>query len=170
VLGKSLPDFYYGFNTGVTFKALTLDVFFEGSQGAKLLNSSLVDSYYPVDMRRNKLAELYVNRWTPTNPTNDYPSFLPNDVQGQRQVNSKTVENASYLRLQSVRLSYKLPVPKNKFINNITVFVNGSNLHTWTSYTGSDPAANSLGDNILRLDYNSYPLTRTYTAGMNVQF
>ncbi|MFA6086560.1 SusC/RagA family TonB-linked outer membrane protein [Mucilaginibacter sp.] len=170
VLGKSLPDFYYGFNTGFTYKDVILDVFFEGSQGAKLLNSSLVDSYFPVDLRRNKLAELYVNRWTPTNPTNDYPSFLPNDVQGQRQVNSKTVENASYLRLQSVRLSYKVPLPKNKVISNVTVFVNGQNLHTWTKYTGSDPAANSLGDNILRLDYNSYPLTRTYTAGMNIQF
>ncbi|WP_198424861.1 SusC/RagA family TonB-linked outer membrane protein [Spirosoma endbachense] len=170
ILGKSLPDFYYGFNSSVSFKGLVLDVFFEGSQGAKMLNSSLVDSYYPVDYRRNKLADPYLNRWTPTNPTNDYPSFLPNDVQGQRQVTNKTVEDASYLRLQAIRLSYKIPVPSNRYISGASLFVNGQNLYTFTKYSGSDPAANALGDNILRIDYNTYPLTRTFTTGLNLQF
>jgi hypothetical protein len=170
VLGKSLPDFYYGFNTSISYKALTLDAFFEGQYGAKMLNSSLVDAYYPVDYRRNKLAVPYLNRWTPTNPTNEYPSFLPNDVRGQLQVNTRTVEDASYLRLQSVRLSYSLPVSKLKFVKSVGVFATAQNLFTVTKYTGSDPAANALGDNILRIDYNTYPLTRTFTGGLNVQF
>ena len=170
ILGKALPDFFYGFNSSVSFKTLVLDIFFEGSQGTKMLNSSLVDSYYPVDYRRNKLAEPYLNRWTPANPTNDYPSFLPNDVQGQRQVTNKTVENASYMRVQSVRLSYKLPLPANRYVSGASVFVNGQNLATFTKYSGSDPAANALGDNVLRVDYNTYPLTRTFTAGLNLQF
>jgi TonB-linked SusC/RagA family outer membrane protein len=170
VIGKSLPDFYYGFNTSFTYKIVSLDVFFEGSQGGKMLNSSLVDAYYPVDYRRNKLAEPYLNRWTPTNPTNAYPSFLPNDVQGQLQVNTRTVEDASYLRLQSARLTFRVPVSKLKAIRNLSVFATGQNLFTVTKYKGSDPAANALGDNILRIDYNTYPLTRTFTAGLNVQF
>lgn len=170
VLGSALPDFYYGFNTAVSYKSLSLAVFFEGSHGAKMLNSSLVDSYYPVDFRRNKLADLYVNRWTSTNPTNAYPSFTPGDPQGNKNVTNKTVEDASYLRLQSVRLAYKLPLPENKFINNVTVFVNGQNLHTFTKYSGVDPAVNAIGDNVLRVDYNSYPLTRTFTGGVHVQF
>ena len=170
VLGKSLPDFYYGFNTSISYKPLTLEIYLEGSHGAKMLNSSLVDAYYPVDYRRNKLAVPYLNRWTPTNPTNEYPSFLPNDVQGQLQVNSRTVEDASYLRIQSVRLSYKVPVSSVKFLRSVNVFVTGQNLYTFTKYTGSDPAANALGDNILRIDYNTYPLTRIFTAGINVQF
>ncbi|WP_353140076.1 TonB-dependent receptor [Pseudopedobacter sp.] len=170
VLGSSLPDFYYGFNTSVSYKNLSLAVFIEGSYGAKMLNSSLVDSYYPVDFRRNKLADLYLNRWTSTNPTNEYPSFIPGDPQGSRNVTNKTVEDASYLRLQSVRLAYKLPLSKNKFINNASVFINGQNLHTFTKYSGVDPAVNAIGDNVLRVDYNSYPLTRTFTAGVNIQF
>lgn len=170
VLGKSLPDFYYGFNASFNYKAITLDVYVEGQQGAKMLNSSLVDAYYPVDYRRNKLAEPYLNRWTPTNPTNDYPSFLPNDVRGQLQVNSRTVEDASYLRLQSVRLTYTVPAGKIKFLKGLSIFATGSNLATLTKYKGSDPAANALGDNILRIDYNTYPLTRVFTAGLNVQF
>ncbi|WP_316828108.1 TonB-dependent receptor [Pedobacter miscanthi] len=169
IIGKSMPNFYYGFNASFGYKIVNLEVFLEGSQGAKLLNSSLVDALYPVDLRRNKLAEPYLNRWTPTNPTNDYPSFLPNDVQGQRQVNTRTVEDASYLRLQAVRLTVKVPLPKNRFVSSLSVFANGSNLYTWTKYSGSDPAANSLGDNIQKVDYNSYPLSRTYTFGVNLQ-
>jgi len=170
ILGNSLPDFYYGFNTNLSYKALSLSVAIEGSNGAKMLNSSLADAYYPVDFRRNKLADLYLNRWTSTNPSNVYPSFIPGDVQGVRKITNQTVEDASYLRLQSVRLAYKIPLPKNKFISNATVFVNGQNLYTFTKYSGVDPAVNAIGDDILRVDYNSYPLTRTFTAGINIQF
>ncbi|WP_437920325.1 SusC/RagA family TonB-linked outer membrane protein [Sphingobacterium sp. LRF_L2] len=170
VLGKSLPDFYYGFNTNVQYRKWALSVFLEGSKGAKMLNSSLVDSYYPVDFRRNKIADLYLNRWTAANPSNEYPSFIPGDVQGSLYVTNKTVEDASYLRLQSVRLSYQIPLPEKFFVRSATLYVNGQNLHTFTKYSGVDPAANAIGDDILRVDYNSYPLTRTYTAGINVQF
>src|SRR5690606_10894927 len=170
ILGSSLPDFYYGFNTNISYKSLSLAIFLEGSHGAKMLNSSLVDSYYAVDFRRNKLADLYVNRWTSTNPSTAYPSFIPGDVQGAKKVTNRTVEDASYLRLQSVRLSYKLPLPKNRFINDATVFINGQNLYTFTKYSGVDPAVNAIGDDILRVDYNSYPLTRTITGGINIQF
>ena len=169
-MGSSLPDFYYGFNTNLNYKDLSLSVFLEGSHGAKMLNSSLVDSYYAVDFRRNKLADLYLNRWTPTNPSTEYPSFIPGDVQGARKITNKTVEDASYLRLQSVRLAYKLPLSKTKFLNNATVFINGQNLYTFTKYSGVDPAVNANGDDILRVDYNSYPLTKTFTGGISIQF
>jgi hypothetical protein len=170
ILGNSLPDFYYGFQFNARYKDLSLNIAFEGSHGAKMLNSSLVDSYYPVDFRRNKLAELYLNRWTPDNPTNEYPSFIPGDVQGLKNVTNKTVEDASYLRLQSVQLSYKLPLPKIKYINSASIFVSGQNLWTITNYSGSDPAANAVGSNINRVDYNTYPMTRTFTGGLNIQF
>ncbi|RZF58327.1 SusC/RagA family TonB-linked outer membrane protein [Sphingobacterium corticibacterium] len=170
ILGKSLPDFYYGFNTNVQYRNLTLSIFIEGSKGAKMLNSSLVDSYYPVDFRRNKLAEPYLNRWTAANPSEKYPSFIPGDAQGALNVTNKTVEDASYLRLQSVRLSYNVPLSESLFVRSATFFINGQNLHTFTKYSGVDPAVNAIGDDILRVDYNSYPLTRTFTAGVNIQF
>jgi TonB-linked SusC/RagA family outer membrane protein len=170
IIGNSLPDFYYGFNTNISYKAIGLEVAFEGSHGAKMLNNSLVDTYYYGDFRRNKLADVFLNRWTPTNPTNDYPSFAPGTAQTLQKVNTKTVEDASYLRLQSVRLSYKLPVSKLKVFSNATVFVNGQNLYTFTKYSGVDPAINSNGSDIVRVDYSSYPMTRTITGGINIQF
>jgi TonB-linked SusC/RagA family outer membrane protein len=169
ILGKSLPDFYYGFTTSFRYSRLELSVFIEGSQGASVLNNNLVDAFFPISFRRNKLAEPYLNRWTPQNPTNEYPSFVNPTSQGQRQVNSRTVEDASYVRLQSVRLSYNLPV-KNKVIKSATIFVNGQNLYTITKYSGVDPAINAIGDDILKIDYSTYPTARTFTGGVNIQF
>lgn len=169
VLGKALPDFFYGFTTSWRYKSVDLAVFIEGSQGASVLNNNMVDAFFPVSFRRNKVAEAYLNRWTPANPTNEYPSFVNPTSQGQRQVNSRTVEDASYVRLQSVRLSYKLPL-KNKLIKNASVFVNGQNLFTLTKYSGVDPAINAIGDDILKIDYSTYPTARTFTGGVNIQF
>jgi hypothetical protein len=79
------------------------------------------------------------------------------------------VEDASYVRLQSVRLSCNLPV-KNKVIKSASVFVTGQNLFTITRYSGVDPAINAIGDDILKIDYSTYPTARTYTGGVNIQF
>ena len=170
VLGKSLPDFYYGLTNTLQFKGLSLDIFLEGAQGGSILNNNLVDSYFPFSFRRNRVAEPLLNRWTPTNPTNEYPSFVNPVSQGQRVVNSTTVEKADYLRLQSVRLAYTVPLPTNNFVRSVGVFVTGQNLATWTNYSGTDPTANTIGSDIIKIDYASYPRTRTYLAGVNVQF
>ena len=170
ILGKSLPDFNYGLTNTFQYKTLSLDVFLEGAQGGSVLNNNLVDSYFPFSFRRNRVAEPLLNRWTPTNPTNEYPSFVNPVSQGQRVVNSTTVEKADYLRLQSVRLSYGIPLATNKFVRSVGVFVTGQNLVTWTNYSGTDPTANTIGNDIIKIDYASYPRTRTYLAGVNVTF
>jgi len=169
ILGKSLPDFTYGITNTFSFKRVSLSVFLEGSQGASILNNAAIDSYFPVSFRRNKLAKPYLNRWTPENPTNEYPSFVNPTSQGQQTVNSRTVEDASYLRLQSVRLSYDFKL-RGKVIKGLQAYVTGQNLFTITNYSGIDPAVNSIGDDILKIDYSSYPMTRSFLFGINVQF
>lgn len=169
ILGKSLPDFIFGLTNNFTYKGLSLAVFIEGSQGASLLSNDMIDSYFPVSFRRNKLAIPYLNRWTPDNPTNDYPSFVNPTVQGQRIVNSRTVQDASYVRIQSLRLGYNLPL-KSKRISNVNLYVVGQNLHTFTKYIGVDPAINAIGNDVLRIDYSSFPFTRTFMGGLSLQF
>lgn len=83
--------------------------------GISVLNNNLVDTYFPISFRRNKFAKPYINRWTPENPTNEYPSFVNPNAQGQRLVNTKTVEDASYLRLQSAKLAYDIPMDNISF-------------------------------------------------------
>lgn len=169
ILGKSIPDFTYGITNTFAYKQLSLSVFIEGSQGASIINNAAVDSYFPASFRRNKMAELYLNRWTPDNPTNKYPSFVNPTSQGQQTINSRTVEDASYLRMQSVRLGYNFRL-NNKVVKTLQAYVTGQNLFTITNYSGIDPAVNSVGDDILKIDYSSYPMTRTFLIGVNVQF
>ena len=170
VLGQSLPTLTYGLTNTFAYKTLSLAVFIEGARGGSILNNNVVDSYFPYSFRRNRLAEPLLNRWTPTNPTNDYPSFVNPVSQGQRVVNSTSVEKADYLRLQSVRLSYNLPIAAGKRVKSIGVFVTGQNLVTITKYTGTDPAVNAIGNDLIKIDYASYPMTRTFLGGLNVQF
>ena len=168
MIGKALPDFTYGISSTLRYRDLSLSVFMEGAHGGSILNSVAVDSYFPVSFRRNRLAEPYLNRWTPENPTNEYPSFVNPTSQGQQQVNSRTVEDASYLRMQSARINYNLNFQKGVF-RSIQLFVTGQNLFTLTKYSGIDPAVNSIGDDVLKIDYSSYPMTRTFLVGANFQ-
>jgi TonB-dependent starch-binding outer membrane protein SusC len=169
ILGKSIPDFTYGITNTFEYKQLSLSVFIEGSHGASIINNAMVDSYFPVSFRRNRLAKPYLNRWTPDNPTNEYPSFVNPTSQGQQPINSKTVEDASYLRMQSVRLGYNFKL-NTKVVRSLQAYVTGNNLFTITKYKGVDPAVNAIGDDILKIDYSSYPMTRTFLIGVNVQF
>ncbi|MEM6633426.1 MAG: SusC/RagA family TonB-linked outer membrane protein, partial [Bacteroidota bacterium] len=170
IIGKPFPDFTWGLTNTLTYKDLSLTVFIEGVHGIELLSNNLVDTYFPINFRRNKIAEPYLNRWTPSNPTNEYPSFVNPTAQGQRVVNTRTVTDASYIRLQTVRLAYNVPVTNSGFFKQLTVFATGQNLATLTDYIGVDPAANALGNNVLRIDYNTYPFARTTMLGLTLGF
>ena len=170
IIGKPFPDYNWGLTNTVSYKGVSLTAYLQGVHGISVLNNNLVDTYYPISFRRNKFSEPYLNRWTPENPTNDYPSFVNPNAQGQRLVNTKTVEDASYVRLQSVRLAYDIPVDKIKFLRRLNVYVTGQNLLTITDYSGADPAANAAGSDVLRIDNNTYPFSRTYLVGLNVSF
>jgi TonB-linked SusC/RagA family outer membrane protein len=169
IIGTPFPDFTWGWTNTFTLGGLSISAFLEGVHGVSMLSNNLVDTYFPINFRRNKMAEPYLNRWTPTNPTNEYPSFVNPTAQGQRVVNTKTVEDASYIRLQSVRISYDVPL-KGNIIDRLNLYVTGNNLFTITDYSGVDPAANASGSNVLRIDYNTYPFARTFIFGVNVSF
>tara|TARA_R110002072_G_scaffold264748_1_gene423582 strand:+ start:56449 stop:59472 length:3024 start_codon:yes stop_codon:yes gene_type:complete len=169
ILGNSFPKFIWSIGNTLTYKGFELYAFFEGQEGLQMYNGNLAETYFPISFRRNKLAEPMQNRWTAENPSNVYPSFINPLGQGQKSVNSYTVEDASYVRLNTVRLSYNLNV-KSKLINSAKVYVTGQNLATWTSYSGLDPAVNPNGGANLRIDFNAYPIARTFMGGVILQF
>src|SRR5699024_365410 len=119
-LGSSFPKFTWSFGNTFSYHDFRLDVFIKGSQGVKMLNNNLVDAYFPVQFRRNRFAKPYLNRWTPEHPSNKYPSFIHPTSQGNKLVNSYTVEDASYIRLQTVTLSYQFNL-QHSFIQNANV-------------------------------------------------
>lgn len=167
ILGNSFPDFIWSFTNTFSYKNIGLYVFFEGVNGASMLNNNMVDTYFPANLKRNRLAEPLLNRWTPSNPSAKYPSFVSPNAQGQKTVNSYTVEDASYLRLNTVRLSYQLPL-KGNALRSATIYVSGQNLLTVTDYTGYDPALNPNGSANFRIDWNAFPSARTFLLGVTI--
>ncbi|MCD8267526.1 MAG: hypothetical protein LUD46_03075 [Parabacteroides sp.] len=169
VLGDSFPDFQWSFGNTFTYKNFDLYVFFEGVQGVDMLNGNLIDGYFPINFRRNKFAEPYLNRWTPDNPTNQYPSFVDPLKQGRKVVNSRTLLDASYVKLRTIRLSYKVP-KFSSLIQSLQVYVAADNLLTFTDYVGLDPAVNPNNNFNFRMDFNAYPSAKSFIFGAKIDF
>ena len=170
IIGNPFPDFTYGIQNSFSYKSWTLDLFIQGQQGADLLNINLIESLYPANFRRNRMAEQIVDRWTPDNPDARWPSSVNPNAYGAGKVNTLTMQDASYIRLKNVQLSYMVPVDNIDFLASVRVYLAGQNLFTLTDYVGFDPEANSFGRSNVRVDYSSYPLARTFLLGFSASF
>ncbi len=169
LLGNAFPKLTWSVGNQLSYKGFNLSVFLDGVSGVKMLNNNLVESYFPVSFRRNRYADLYLNRWTPENPSNRYPSFVNPGGQGDKRVNSFTVEDASYVRIRNVSLSYQFS-PGWNYLKNLGVSLSVENLATFTDYSGFDPSINPNGGAFNRIDYNAYPLARTWMIGLTADF
>ncbi|MCO6475079.1 MAG: TonB-dependent receptor [Phaeodactylibacter sp.] len=171
ILGNSFPDFTWGFGNTFKFKNLSLYVFFRGVEGVSMINGNLLEQYFPRSgVRINRFAEPFLNRWTPSNPTNAEPSYLNVDQHSQG-VNSRTVSDASFIKLQTVRLSYTVPARLIQgAFRSIEVYATGINLLTFSDYEGHDPALNPNGSANFRIDWNGYPSATSFLFGLNLGF
>ncbi|QGY42562.1 SusC/RagA family TonB-linked outer membrane protein [Maribellus comscasis] len=162
ILGDPFPDFSFGFDNTFSYKGLELNIFFEGMVGNELLNMERVNAETPIETPRNRMAYV-LDRWTENNKDSKNPSFT--ETSQTYGINSRTVEDASFLRLKSLRLSYSIPT---RHIRSLSVFATAQNLFTITNYSGFDPDANAFGQSNIKLDYGTYPLSRIYTIGLNI--
>lgn len=172
ILGKPFPDTTFGFTNTLRYKRLTLNVFIQGVVGINTLDANVIETLYPTNEYRNRIAKYYLNRWTDTNPSNKYPSGVnPSNYGGQYAINSMTVCDASFVRIKNINLNYDVPIKKNKFVQSLQVYGAIDNVATFTSYEGFDPDASASGNNaVSKVNYNSYPLARTFRLGFNVTF
>jgi hypothetical protein len=120
-----------------------------------------------------------LNRWVAgTNENTDVPRDGYYKSTYGSYVNSKFVEEASYLRLKNLSIGYTIPesvLKPLKFVDNIRLYAIGQNLLTITNYSGNDPEVNghftndttkqNLGGGI---DFNSFPASRTIILGIKV--
>lgn len=161
---SSFPDYTYSFNLSAGYKGFTLSAFFQGVQGQKLR----VDGWGYEPFRQGSPPPVkFLNAWTPTNPSNTVPAIYQIGYPGVAGYNSTYfLQDASYLRLKNLYLSYTLPnnIAKKVLSKGITVYVSGDNLITWTNYEGSDPER--AGSDI----FAQFPQLRVYTFGVRAKF
>ena len=82
------------------------------------------------------------------------------------------VEDASFLRLKTLSLSYNFPKKwlKKAGINKLNVFVTGYDLFTWTSYKGQDPEVSMPSATSLVKDNSTTPVSKRFAIGLNIDF
>ena len=154
-----------------SYKNFTLSVFLQGSYGNDIYNASRIETEGMYNYR-NQSTEV-LRRWTAPGQVTD----IPRAVAGTQNIlaSSRWVEDGSYLRVKQVTLSYDLPTEQLKHygIRKIQPYFTAQNLFTWTNYKGFDPEVNQFsGSNqpVLGIDWGTYPQTKTFIFGLNVEF
>ena len=167
ILGYADPDFYGGFSNNLTWGPVRLDAFLTFSYGNEVANVSRVFTELSTGFLNE--SDRVLDRWTPDNPNTDIPRA--NNAR-PRRLYSSLVEDASYLRLATLTLGYRLPDRLIPGTTNTEVFLTGQNLFVLSDYTGFDPEVNSVGgDSRLRgVDSGAYPRARTWNIGAKVTF
>lgn len=169
ILGNPNPDFTFGFNTGVTYKNFSFDLFFNGSKGNQVVNGNLMRIGNANGANANNLlADYYYNAWTPGKGSNDFPRVGYNNL----NFIDKYVEDASFIRLATATVGYNFSMKKGNFIKSVGVNLTGKNLFTMTNYSGFDPEVNSFAfdKGKIGVDWGSYPNLRAVSLGVNITF
>lgn len=163
VVGKSDPKLYGGFNTDFSYKGLKLNAVFTYSLGAKKISPYYEDLISSVGLSQasTDLQDVY----SASNTNGHYPRRVTNtsSYNGWKVADCDfVVQNASYLRLSTLSLSYNFgsEVLKNWHLSSLRLYATANNLFCATKYKGFDPETGDYG----------YPPCRSFTFGLNVSF
>lgn len=172
IIGNPNPDFTYGFSTSFSYKRWTLSASFSGSYGNDVINVSNLLDKFPLYSTRNIFRDGYFDAWSPENPDGNYPGLKCTNLNDMYIPMDRTIEDASYLRISKVTLSYVVPMPKKSFVKGLTVSASAGNPYVWTKYSGWDPEVNSFGSNVKKMgvDIGSYPSARTFSFDLKFRF
>jgi TonB-linked SusC/RagA family outer membrane protein len=170
-LGSELPKFYGGFTNNFSYAGLSLDVFFQYDYGRRSFNGQTSFLTELAGRNFNALKDVYDRRWQNAGDITDVPRTINGNVESRgisSLSGSRTLEDASYLRLKQLTLAYDIPAALSgrAKISKARVYVQAANLITWTNWTSYDPEFLNLGSGNSGLVPNS----RVYTAGFNLTF
>lgn len=180
VIGNTTPRYSYNINLGASWKGFDLRVFFEGIAKRDIWMDSEVFWGFKTGIWHAAINDYHVdNSWSPSNPNAYYP--VPTWSDRSKQTQTKYLQNAAYIRLKDLTLSYTLPKSwlSNIGVEQLRIFASGQNLFVGTKlfkYLDPDIVSNRRTDSkdgqvgALNADGKVYPFSRTYSFGINLTF
>ncbi len=168
VIGDPNPDIYGNIFINTSWKNLTLNIGFNYSLGNDVYNYQRMVLNSGSNFYNQQVAE--VGRWRYEGQNTSIPRATFGDPMGNNRFSDRWIEDGSYLRLKTLRLSYRVPVPATwDWLQGLTVWAEGQNLFTLTKYLGSDPEF-SIGSGVLYqgIDCGMLSHSRTFTAGLKI--
>ncbi len=170
-IGSPHPDFTYGINLNFGYKGFDLSAFLNGSQGNEIYNYDKIYTDFPTFVNSNRSVRV-LDSWTPSNTNATLPALSLGGT-GETRPSTYFIEDGSFLRLKNLQLGYTLPdtITEKIGATSLRIYVQGTNLLTFTEYTGFDPEINAIGNNQLNLgiDNNVYPQAKIFTFGINLK-
>lgn len=165
VIGNPNPSWLFSMNNSLSYKGFELSVFLQGIAGNKIYNANSIDNT-GMAAAYNQTTDV-LKRWQGEGTSNSMPRAVFGDPNQNTRVSDRFVENGSYLRLKNITLSYTFPKQwlQKAQIENARLSLSCENVATITGYSGFDPEVGING-----IDQNRYPISRTFSLGLNFNF
>ena len=165
VIGNPNPSWLFSMNNSLSYKGFELSVFLQGIAGNKIYNANNIDNT-GMAAAYNQTTDV-LKRWQREGTSNSMPRAVFGDPNQNTRVSDRFVENGSYLRLKNITLSYTFPKQwlQKAQIENARLSLSCENVATITGYSGFDPEVGING-----IDQNRYPISRTFSLGLNFNF
>ena len=164
-IGNPFPEWTFSMNNNFNYKNIDLQIFLQGVAGNDIYNANRIWQE-GMSVPQNQIAKVK-DRWTGEGTSNSIPRAIYGDPNQNARHSTRFVEDGSYLRIKNVTLGYTLPkeVTQKFHTDMLRIYLSCQNLYTFTKYSGMDPEVGTGG-----VDGGTYPVTRTVSFGLNVQF
>lgn len=167
IIGNPNAKYFYGINTSFGYKQFDLTLDFNGVAGVDIYNANKGLRFG----NENFTKDFYNHRWHGSGTSDSYPSVSLGGGTNY-YINTWYVESGNYFRIRNVQLGYTTSIEtlKKAGISNLRLFVNAQNPVIFTKYTGFSPEIAGGSPGNYGIDNNVYPITATYTFGINLTF
>lgn len=178
-VGSPHPDLTAGLTLGANYKNFDFSLFFSGSFGNDIYNLTKYLGEFYDQSQYNKSKDI-LNAWTAERPNASVPRVSQDDLNNNIRPSTYYISDGSFVRLKTIKIGYHLPMNIFKTIGLQSgyLYLQATNLFTITGYKGMDPEVgmqsydtdNSDRNLDLGIDRGVYPLSRTFTFGINLNF
>lgn len=169
VIGNPNPDFYGNIFSTLAYKRLSLNLAFNYSLGNDVFNyqRSILNS--GSNFYNQQVAE--TTHWRYEGQQTDLPRLAYGDPNKNNRFSDRWIEDGSYLRLKTARITYQIPIPESwtSWLMGISVWGEAQNVFTLTKYTGNDPEF-SVGNGVMSqgIDCGTVAQSRAFVLGLKV--
>lgn len=158
-IGSDFPSINYGLRLEMGYKQFDFSALFQGAADVKAIVRGEIGKAF---LNGGKVTNKHLDRWTPNNLSATYPRLTIKDATRNNYESTFWTQNASYLKMRNLQVGYTLD--KNLIgkagLSRLRLYFSADNLFTITSFDGVDPEATG----------NNYPLTKSYSFGINASF
>lgn len=165
VIGNPNPTWLFSMNNTVEWKGLELSVYLQGVAGNSIYNANNIENTGMAAAMNQTAAVL--DRWTGEGTSNFMPRAVYGDPNQNCRVSDRFIENGSYLRVKNIMLAYSFPsrMLQKIHVHGFRLSLICENVATISKYSGFDPEVSING-----IDQSRYPIPRTYSVGLNINF